>query len=109
MKPIILINKTVVSQSVKICEACGQPIEIGDWYCRQKTKYADGSIRRASRHYECAVAVYTYCHSGEMVEGVDSNCYSDIHFLRWCEKEGFNGFEHISNAIESLNKCRMTE
>ena len=104
-----MINKTVVSQSVKICEACGQPIEIGDWYCRQKTKYADGSIRRASRHYECAVAVYVYCHSGEMVDSVDNKCYSNIHFLRWCERVGFNGFKHISNAIESLNKSLMTK
>ena len=104
-----LINKTVVSHSVKTCEACGQPIEIGDWYCRQKTKYADGSIRRASRHYACAVAVYAYCHSDEMVNGIDEKCYNDTHFLRWCEKEGFNSFEHIGKAIELLNKRRMTE
>lgn len=44
-----------------------------------------------------------------MIDGIDEKNYSDSHFLRWCEKEGFNSFEHIAKAIESRNKRRMTE
>lgn len=105
----LLEDKTTISRSVKICDACGQRIEEGEWYNRYKVKRADGSIDRASRHYECAVAVHTYCTSGEILIGADSREYNDDHFLEWCKKEGFDKFGYIAKAIEQRNKCRMTE
>lgn len=38
----LLENKTTISRSVKICDACGQRIEEGEWYNRYKVKRADG-------------------------------------------------------------------
>lgn len=45
MKEIkVLINKTTVSQSVKICDACGLPIVVGDIYHRLKEMFPNGAI-----------------------------------------------------------------
>lgn len=38
-----LINKTIVSQSVKICDTCGLPIAVGDYYNRMKEMSQMGS------------------------------------------------------------------
>lgn len=106
-----LINKTTISQSVKICDACGLPIEVGDTYHRLKEMYPNGAIVRAVRHYECACAVYDYCTSGQLKE-LTMTEYSDEDFHRWLLE--FRYFDvrdapHLEKVVKALQERRMTE
>lgn len=106
-----LINKTTISQSVKICDACGLPIEVGDTYNRMKEIYPNGAITRAVRHYECACAVYDYCTSGELKE-LTMTEYSDEDFRRWLlESRYFDVHDapQLEKVVQASQTRRMTE
>jgi hypothetical protein len=107
----ILINKTTISQSVKICDTCGLPIAVGDDYNRMKEVYPNGAIVRAVRHYECACAVYAYCTSGQLKERTMSE-YSDEDFRRWLSESRYfdvHDAPHLKGYVQALRKRRMTE
>lgn len=106
-----LINKTTISQSVKICDVCGLPIAVGDYYNRMKEMYPNGLIVRAVGHYECACAAYAYCTSGQLKE-TSMSTYSDEDFHRWLsESRYFDGHyaPHLEKVVQALRKRRMTE
>ena len=112
MKEIkVLVNKTTVSQTEKICEACRLPILVGDWYNRRKEMYPNGAILRAVRHYDCACAVYDYCTSGERKDLSEFH-YSDNDFYRWLNESHYFDVHyapHLEKVVQSRNTCRMTE
>ena len=112
MKKIkVLINKTTISQSVKICDACGLPIEVGDTYNRMKQMYPNGAIFRAARHYECACAVYDYCTSGQL-KSLTMSEYSDEDFHRWLSESRYfdvRDAPHLEKVVQALQKRLMTE
>lgn len=106
-----LINKTTISQSVKICDACGLPILVGDTYHRMKEMYPNGAIVRAVRHYDCACAVYDYCTSGQCKE-LSMAEYSDEDFRRWLSESRYFDVHyapHLERVVQALQKRRMTE
>ena len=82
----VLVNKTTLSHSVKKCDACKKPIQIGQQYNRLKLRYPTGLITLASRHYECACLVLQYCNSGE-AKFNSMHEYDDADFFRWCNKQ----------------------
>lgn len=112
MKKIkVLINKTTISQSVKICDACGLPIEVGDTYNRMKQMYPNGAIFRVARHYECACAVYDYCTS-EQLKSLTMSEYSDEDFHRWLSESRYfdvHDTPHLEKVVQALQKRLMTE
>ena len=112
MKKIkVLINKTTISQSVKICDACGLPIKVGDTYNRMKQMYPNGAIFRAARHYECACAVYDYCTSGQL-KSLTMSEYSDEDFHRWLSESRYfdvHDAPHLEKVVQALQKLLMTE
>ena len=106
-----LINKTTISQSVKICDTCRLPIAVGDYYNRMKVMYPNGPIVRAVRHYECACAAYAYCSSGQCKE-LSRYKYSDEDFRRWLSESRYfdvHDAPHLKEYVQALRKRRMTE
>lgn len=106
-----LINKTTISQSVKICDTCGLPIAIGDYYHRMKEMLPNGLIVRAVNHYECACAVYAYCTSRQLKE-TSMSTFSDEDFHRWLSESRYfdvHDAPHLKGYVQALRKRRMTE